>query len=99
MCSDAEWLKVSRGLAAHDHHGTVRKVQAMLADRAQQDIRESAVPPAADDQQIGIRRGIKEHLGRDAMDDLAPHQPAIAGADGIADRFGQRLLRAVLEGQ
>jgi hypothetical protein len=55
------------------------------------------VAAAAHDEQVRVRRGVDQHLRRSALDDVAAHQPAVAGIDDVADRLFQGLLGTVLE--
>jgi hypothetical protein len=66
-------------LAADHDDGAVRVMHAVLADRAEQRLGESAVPAAAHHQETGAVAGIEENLRGNALGNagFTIFQPAI----------------------
>src|ERR1700729_1163318 len=72
-------------------------MHAVLADRAEQCLSETAVPTAAHYQEVGAVGGIDQRLRGVALDDAGTYRNAAARVADLADRLGQDLLRVFLE--
>ena len=61
------------GRRRHDDDRDVRVARALVADGAEHEPDEAAVPARADDQQVGVRRLVEQHLRAAALDRLGAH--------------------------
>src|SRR5204863_5300415 len=82
---------LTRDRVADHHHRAGGVMDGMLADRSQQRLSESAVPAAADNQEVSAGGRIQQHPGSVPLGHLVPDlQRLLAGGD-LGDGTGDDL--------
>src|SRR2546430_2568175 len=84
-----------RGLRDRDHDDRAgRRADALLGDRTENGVEEPAVAVAAQDEQLGVAGGLRQYLGRGALDRLGGDRHARVGGGHGRHGAGERLLGA-----